>query len=412
MLTDIEIRRTKPRDRIFKLTDSGGLYLAISPTGGRQWRWKYRHGGKDRALSLGAYPQVGLAEARRERDAARSALKSGKDPNLERKRQIERKLNSTFAHMAREWYESRKSGWVDRHAHDVISSLERDVIPEIGQIDMNEIRPRDVLEALRRVERRGAVETAHRLRQRIEEIFAFAMGMGLAEDNPAIVVRKALKPVRRGRQPAVVTLDEAREVLRAAEAIPGHPTTKLALRLLALTVVRSGTIVTTPWEEVLPVLSSDLPVWRVSAERMKLKSHLKRDDSRDHMVPLSGQAVDVLKVLRVDNHRSPFVFPNVRFHHRHMSENALGYLLNRAGFHQRHVPHGWRATFSTIMNERHPADRPVIEMILAHTPENKVAAAYNRALYLDRRRELLQEWADLLLDGQATLKDIVTGPRR
>lgn len=411
-LTDMEIRRAKPRDKTFKLTDSGGLYLAISPTGGRQWRWKFRHGGQERALSLGAYPQVGLAEARRQRDIARDHLKAGKDPSLEKKRQVERRLNSTFEHIAGEWFESRKAGWVPKHASDVRKSLERDIFPEFGQIAMTDIRPRDVLEALRRVEVRGAVETAHRLRQRIEEIFAYAMGMGLAEDNPAVVVARALRPVRKGRQPAVVTLDEARGVLRDAEALPGHPTTKLALRLLALTTVRPGTIISTPWDELLPTLEGDQPVWRIPAARMKLKVQYKLDDSRDHLVPLSRQAVDLIRALHALNHRSPFAFPNVRFHHRHMSENAIGYLLNRAGFHQRHVPHGWRATFSTIMNERYPGDRHVIEAILAHVPENKVAAAYNRALYLDRRRELLQEWADMLLEGQAGLADIVKLPRR
>ncbi|TCK27997.1 site-specific recombinase XerD [Ancylobacter aquaticus] len=410
-LTDIEVRKVQAREKPFKLADSGGLYMFVSPSGARLWRLKYRHAGKEKALAIGPYPAVGLAEARRERDLAKSSLKAGRDPVIDQRRRKEAAADRGFEKIAREWFEVKRRGWTPVHANDVITSLERDVFPEIGARDLTDIVPRDILNLLRLVEQRGAIETGHRLRQRIEDVFAFAMGMGVADDNPATVVAKALAPVVRGRQPAVETIEEAREVLKRAEATPAHPVTKLALRFLALTVVRPGVVITTPWEELDQIDAWD-PVWRVPAARMKLRLEHKNDPRKDHLVPLPRQALDILAHLRKFSARSEFAFPNHRFAQRAMSENAIGYLLNRAGFHHRHVPHGWRATFSTIMNERNPADRHVIEAILAHVPENKVAAAYNRALYLDRRRELLQEWADMLLEGQARLGDIVKMPRR
>jgi integrase len=253
---------------------------------------------------------------------------------------------------------------------------------------------------LRAIEARPAIETARRVRQRMSAVFGFAIASGRATVDPAAMVAGALAPLVKGRQPAVVELAEARQVLRDAEAIPAHPVTRLALRLLALAVVRPGELRGARWEELPP--GADL--WRVPAERMKMK--------RDHAVPLARQAREAIEAVRAITGRGPLVFPSTRHAHRPMSENAIGYLLNRAGYHSRHVPHGGRATFSTVMNERYPRDREVIDLMLAHVPRGKVEAAYNRAEHLARRAELAQAWADLLLEGLPAAAELVTLARR
>lgn len=409
-LTDLAIRSAQPRDKGYKLTDAGGLYLFIAPSGSRLWRLKYRRGGVEKALSIGPYPKVGLAEARRERDSAKLDLAEGKDPIQERDRRREEALNMTFELVAREWHQVNKRGWSPRHAHDVIHTLERDVFPRLGRTPIAEIRVKNVLDVLRPIERRPAPETARRVRQRMQQVFVFAAGMGLLENNPAQVAAGAMAPVIKRRQPAVATIEEARELLMRVNETPSHPITKLALYLLALTAVRPGVITSTPWME-LNKLDPKRPVWQIPATRMKLRVQYKADASRAHLVPLSRQAVEVIEAMKTFSRHSPYVFPNSRYHHEPMSENAMGYLLNRAGYHRQHVPHGWRATFSTVMNERSPADFPIIEMILAHVPE-KVSGAYNRARHIERRRELLQIWADLLMDGLGPSSSIVGGRRR
>jgi integrase len=220
-----------------------------------------------------------------------------------------------------------------------------------------------------------------------------------------------MAPLKKGRQPAVTDLEGAREILRRAESTPASPVTKLALRLLALTALRPGTLITTPWSE-LDNIDPGEPVWVAPAERMKLRLHLKSDETRDHPIPLSWQALDAITTLHKLTGRGPLVFPNGRHAHKPMSENAIGYLLNRAGYHHRHVPHGWRATFSSIMNERFPADSRIIDLMLAHTPKDRVEGAYNRAAHLQRRRELAQIWADLLFEGLPPAEELLQGPRR
>lgn len=413
-LTDAAIRKVKPADKPQKLTDGGGLYLHVTPAGGRHWRWRYEFGGKEKTLTIGSYPEIGLADARSAREDARRILKGGRDPSVVRRHQKAAAVAEsadTFEALAREWHGTMKSQWVPKHAGDVLGSLEADVFPAIGQMPIRDITPPLVLSVLRDIISRPAVETAHRVRQRMSAVFVFAIASGRAETDPAAIVAGALPPITRGRQPAVRTLDEARAVLRAAEAQTAHPVTKLALRLLALTAVRPGTLAATPWSEI-PDLDATAPDWTISAARMKLRKQHKGDADHDHTVALSRQAVDVLKAVRDLTGAGPLVFPNTRHAHRPMSENALGYLLNRAGFHGRHVPHGWRATFSTVMNERFPSDRAVIDLMLSHTPQNKVEAAYNRSLHLARRRALAQEWADLLLEGAPPATALLVGPRR
>jgi integrase len=277
------------------------------------------------------------------------------------------------------------------HAYDVLHSLERDVFPDLGTTPIKDITPANVLSVLRKIEDRSAVETARRIRQRMSAVFVYAIASGRAETDPAAIVQKAMKPVKTGRQPAITDLEQAREILRRADATPASPVTKLALRLLALTSLRPGTLITTPWTE-LDVLDPEVPGWQVPATRMKLRLQYKDDETRDHLVPLSTHALDLIQALRKLTGRTRYLFPNQRHAHRPASENAIGYLLNRTGYHHRHVPHGWRATFSTIMNEQFKHDRHIIDLMLAHVPKDRVEGAYNRAEHLERRIELAQAW--------------------
>ncbi|MBX3543616.1 integrase arm-type DNA-binding domain-containing protein [Chelatococcus sp.] len=414
MLTDVQIRKAKPAEKGYKLTDGAGLHLFVSPAGGKLWRYRYEIGGKEKLLSLGAYPSVSLSDAREMAGRAKTALRNGKDPALlkrEQKLALRHDPSLTFQALAEEWHTLQKPQWAPIHAADVLRSLERDVFPSLGARPLRDISTPEVLELLRGVEKRGSGETARRIRQRISAVFVYAIATGRGETDPAGIVRGAMAPVIKRRQPAITDLAEARVMLQRVDETPGHPVTKLAIRLLALTAVRPGTLATTPWYE-FNALDADDPIWQIPSARMKLLKQFKDDEARDHLVPLSRQAIETIGALRALTGRGPFVFPNGRHAHKPMSENAMGYMLNRAGYHQRHVPHGWRSTFSTVMNERNRADRPVIDLMLAHVAKDRVEGAYNRAEHLERRREIAQEWADLIMVGQRAPADLLALPRK
>ena len=404
MLTTAAIKAAQPKERKYKLYDEKGLFLEFTPSGGKLWRFRYKIGGKEKLLALGAYPEVSLLKARAARDEARQALVKGIDPSLDRKVRRAKATNSdlTFEAMARAWHALRRPAWSQQHGVQVLDSLEKNVFPALGKIPIDDITAPMLLPVLRKIENR-APETAHRVRQRISEVYVYAISQGHATINPAAMLDRAMAPVVKGRQPAITDLDEVKKLLREAEAIPAHPATKLAMRLLALTAVRPGNVAGALWHE-FEGLDGKEPLWRIPAERMKMK--------REHVVPLASQAVAVIEAVRALTGRFPFVFPNTRHAHKPMSENAMGYLLNRAGYHGRHVPHGWRSSFSTIMNELYRADRQIIDLMLAHSPSDATEAAYNRAAHMGRRRELAQEWADLLLVGAVEPTELLHGPRR
>lgn len=397
MLSDAEIRRAKPADKPYKLADTGNLHLYIPPTGARVWRMRYRHQGKENILTIGPYPAVTLAQAREHRDAAKASLRKGIDPAVVKKQRVIENQTNTFESLTREWHTLQKKMWTKVHAADVLGSLERDIFPDLGRMPVNEITPPMVLDALRKIEARPAIETAKRVRQRMSAVFVFAIASGRGVNDPAAIVEGALAPLIKGKQPAVRTLEEAREVLKRCEEIPAHPVTRLAMRFLAITVVRPGELRGAAYSEI------DGALWTIPAPRMKMK--------REHLVSLPTQALEILQVLR-DLTTGHLLFPSARHAHRPMSENALGYLLNRAGYHHKHVPHGWRATFSTVMNELYPLESKIIDAMLAHAPKDKIEGAYNRALYIERRKELGQEWADMLLAGRPGPVELIGLPQR
>ncbi len=413
MLTEMQVKNAKTRDKDYKLADSEGLYLYVTAKGHRSWRMKYRFAGKERRLVLGSYPEMGLRKARDRKADARRLLREGRDPGIEAaKVRLELAVASanTFEALARGWHALQKDRWTPIHARDVIGSLENEVFPWVGKLPISEIDEPLVLSVLRKIEKRGAIETAHRVRQRMSAVFVHAIAEGAASRDPAGVVTKALKPVPRARKrPALVSVDALHDMIRKTEAEPASPLTKLASRFLALTAQRPGMIRALPWCEIENVDwhgegAAPDALWRVPASRMKLMLDLKSDESFEHLVPLPGEAVAVLRAAHVLTGRGPLVFPGNRNARVPMSENTLSYFYNRCGYQGRHVPHGWRASFSTIMNEwaergGTPGDRHVIDLMLAHVPEGVSGSegAYNRAAFLQRRREIADAWGAMLL---------------
>lgn len=424
-LTDAKVKAAKPRDKPYKLSDGNQLYLYVTPAGGRHWRMNYAFGRNpklpgrlvQKTVTFGAYPAITLGEARGKRDAVKAMLAEGRDPAMEKR--IQAQLNETaglrsFEAIARIWWAKNAPGWSAHHKSDVIRSLERDVFPHIGDLPIERITTPRLLEVLVAIQERPAIETAHRIRQRISDVFTHAIGSGVVAANPAADIRKAMKKIPSAvSQPAIVDLTGLRQLLIDAESTPADVVTKLALRFIALTAVRPGEVAGARWcefEDMVPrygikageEVRLDQPLWRIPSSRMKGDQDRKAEKGGDHLVPLAHQAVELLIVLKALTGHSELLFPNNRSIRKPMSENTLRALLIRAGYHQRHVPHGFRAAFSTIMNERarehgDAGDRPIIDLMLAHVPKDKVESAYNRAAFMPRRRELAQEWADVLL---------------
>jgi integrase len=397
MLTNGAVKAAAAQSRPYKMSDAGGLYLYVTPAGTKSWRLKYRWQGKEKLLVIGRFPGISLAEARQRREDAKAKIRQGMDPSSN-----EEKLE-TFEQVARAWYRHNENGWSPAHAGDVLASLERDVFPAIGARAIASIEPPELLEVLRLVESRGRIETARRQRQRLSAIFGYGIARGLTDRDPAEHVGRAMSTARPVRpQPALTIAEECRELLAAADRQSGRPATKLASRFLALTAVRLEAVRGMRWSEIED-LDGDAPVWRVPPVRMKLKKSKKNDPRFAQLVPLSSQAVAVLREAAQEfgygadlPQDDDLVFPR-RDRSRPIGESAIGALYDRAGFSGRHVPHGWRSSFSTILNETLGPDAASdIDRALAHSPKDKVEAAYNRAELLGRRRALFESWGELL----------------
>jgi len=398
MLTNGAVKTAAAQTRAYKMSDTGGLYLFVTPAGCKSWRLKYRRHGKEKLLVIGRFPEISLGEARSRREEAKAQLRAGGDPS------VAREVLETFEQLSQAWYRHAEGAWSPTHAADVLASLERDVFPAIGARPAGSIEPRELLQVLREVESRGCAETARRLRQRLSAIFGFGIAEGLVQSDPAQHLGRAMISVRLPRpQPALVDLDECRELLAASDREPVQVSTRLASRFLALTAVRLEAVRGMRWAEIED-LDGAAPLWRVPAARMKLKKAKKSDERFAHLVPLSIQAVAVLRdaAREMGYDAAPpaeaLIFPG-RDRERPIGEGAIGALYGRAGFSGRHVPHGWRSSFSTILNEAlagDPAARADVDRALAHSPKDKVEAAYNRAQLLERRRALFDRWGSML----------------
>ena len=380
-LTDAACRAARPRRTAYKLADGRGMYLLVQPAGARLWRLKYRHGGKERTYSIGIFGDVSLAEARARRDQAREWLRQGKDPTIERR--VAKAIAGaeqavTFKAIAEEWL-SRQS-YSEQHLTAQRVRLDRDLLPHLGSLPIAEITPALVLEALRRVERRGTFETAAKCRRMVSQVFRFAVQTARAKSDPAALLAGALSPPRTVHRATIATAEMPR-LFRALAAVPAELNTKLAAYWLILTASRTAEMRFATWGEI------DGQRWRIPASRMKMK--------REHVVPLSEQAQAILRAarpLRASDASDALLFPGFT-RHGALSENALLALLARAGYFGRQTAHGFRASFSTWAHEVHEADPDVIEACLAHVKDG-VRGIYNRSTYLSRRLELLQAWAD------------------
>ena len=390
-LSDVAIRKAKPGPKMYKLSDGDGLFLLVQPTGAKWWRFKYFFDGKEKSLSLGIYPDIGLADARERRAQARKQVAMGQDPSQlrqEDRRQTLLKSGNTFESVAREWHKTRFHKWTPLHARKIMRAFEIDIFPKLGLRPIADIKATiDLLDALRKVESRGARETAHRILQNCGQVFTYAVVTQRIERSPAADLRGALEPVEK-KNNAYLKEEELPEFLAKLNAYDGHPLTRLAIRLLLLTFVRTIELRGARWSEI----NWEKADWRIPAERMKMREQ--------HIVPLSSQSLALLRELQKISGESEYVFPNIQKPSGSISENTLLYALYRMGYHGRATGHGFRATASTVLNEN--GFRPdIIERQLGHCERNKVRAAYNHAQYLPDRRAMMQWWADYL-DGAAS----------
>src|SRR5579884_811475 len=389
-LSDSKVRNAKPRMKPYKIADGEGLFLCITPSGGKYWRLKYFFGGKEKLLALGVYPEITLADARERRAQARKSLAMGQDPGeakKEAKRLATLKSANTFDAVAREWFEKRKAGWAPSSARTMLDRLERHAFPKLGPRPIADIMAPEVLAMLRGVEGRGTVHTARRVMQLCGQVFMYAIATGRAERNPVPDLRGAIGTTVVKHRPYLHAA-ELPEFLRKLTSYDGDLQTRLALRLLLLTFVRTIELRGAEWPEI----DWDKAEWRIPAQRMKMNEL--------HIVPLSKQAIAVLRELEKLTGIQRHVFPNQHNPAKFMSENTVLYALYRMGYHSRATGHGFRSTASTILNE-HGFRADVIERQLAHSERNSVRAAYNHAQYLPERRKMMQWWADYLDDMAA-----------
>jgi len=395
-LTDTAIRNAKPgktpagtvTTKPYKMADAGGLYLEITPTGGKYWRLKYRIGGKEKRLSLGVYPDVPLAKARERRDEARKRLADGIDPSEHRKAtkaaRSDRAANS-FEVVAREWYGKLAPTWNPAHGDRIIRRLERDIFPWIGGRPVAEVTAPELLAVLRRIEARGAVETAHRALGNCGQVFRYAIATGRAERDPSSDLRGALPPVKGAHFAAVTEPERFAEVLSALDGYIGTPTVQCALRLTPLVFVRPGELRKARWADI----DLDAAEWRYTVTKT----------GTPHIVPLATQAVAILRELHKLTGRSEFVFPGARTNGRPMSDNAILAAMRRLGIPKEEmIGHGFRAVARTILDEVLGVRPDLIEHQLAHAVRDPNGRAYNRTAHLPERRKMMQAWADYL-DG-------------
>ncbi|CAQ84820.1 MULTISPECIES: tyrosine-type recombinase/integrase [Photorhabdus] len=384
-LTDLAIKRAKPKEKAYTLADGNGLSLLIDTKGSKGWRYRYQFAGKTKMISLGVYPVVTLTEARAKRDEARKLVANGINPSEARKAEKTAAINQTehtFKNIALEWYNSRKDRWSVGYREDMMSAFENDVFPYIGDRPIAEIKPLELLEVLSIMEKRGTTEKLKKVRQRCGEVWKYAIITGRAEYNPAPDLASAFIPHKREHY-AHLSVGELPEFLRSIDKYMGSQIVRTALRILILTGVRPGELRKAEWSEI----DLDKAIWEISAEKMKMR--------RAHIVPLSEQVINLLKQIQPISGSYQYVFPSRTDYRKHLSDMALNTMIRRMGYSGRATGHGFRHTMSTILHEQnYPSEW--IETQLAHVDKNSIRGTYNHAQYLDGRREMLQWYADYM----------------
>ncbi|MGD0231164.1 MAG: integrase arm-type DNA-binding domain-containing protein [Syntrophorhabdales bacterium] len=401
-LSDAKVKNAKPEKMEYRLFDGGGLFLLVTPSGGRYWHFKFRFEGKERRISFGTYPEISLVEARERRDEARKQIARGVDPGAVRKamKQAGTAEAETFEVIAREWYGKFSSKWSETYTKAVTSRLEQNLFPWVGNRPINEIKAAELLACLRRAEGRGALELAHKLRTIAGQIFRYAVATGRADRDCSADLRGALpQPVER-HHAAITDPKEVAPLLRAIDGYEGGFVVRCALQLSPLLFVRPGELRTAEWDEI------DLEdrAWNIPAHKMKMRL--------PHLVPLSIQAVEILTELRPLTGASKYVFPSGRSLARPMSNNAVNAALRRMGFDKETMTgHGFRAMARTILDEVLQVRPDYIEHQLAHAVRDPNGRAYNRTAHLEGRREMMQLWADYL-DGLKQGAQVLTMKRK
>ena len=398
MLTDVTVRNAKASDKPFKLSDERGMHLLVTPAGGKRWRLAYRFGRKQKLLSLGSYPDVSLARAREKRDEARRLVAEGIDPSAKRKAE-KMATADTFRAVAEEFLTQREKGWAPTHASKVKARLEW-LYPFIGDRPIGAIEAPELLRPVRTIEECGKGETAKRTLLNAGQVFRFAVATGRARHDPTADLRGALAPVRGKHHPAVIEPKAFGDLVRAIDGYPGEPVTRAALRLLPLVFTRPGELRLAEWAE----FDLDCATWSIPSQRMKMK--------QPHSVPLSAQAVTILREIQPLTGRRRLVFPSLRSHERPMADATLTVALRRLGFTRDEVvPHGFRATARTLLDEVLGVRPDLIEHQLAHAVKDPNGRAYNRTAHLAERRKMMQEWANYC-DALKKSADVIPFPAR
>ncbi len=383
-LTATTIKTCKPKDKAYKLTDGGGLYLLVSPSGGKWWRFDYRFQSKRKTLSMGVYPAISLKDARDRRDEAKKQLANGIDPAMVRKSQKHQQSQpNTFEAVAREWHDKFKPGWSDTHASRLLRLLERDIFPWLGSMPVSDVSSPLLLQTIRRIETRS-LDTAHRAMQNCGQVFRYAIATGRQQNDPTHALKGAIPPIRDNHFASITHPEQIGPLLRAIEGYKGEFITQSALRLGPLVFVRPGELRHAEWSEI----NLEIGEWRIPSEKMKM--------GQPHIVPLARQSVVLLTELQPLTGTGKYLFPSVRSLDRPISENTINAALRRLGYTKDEMTgHGFRSMASTLLNEQ-GWNRDHIERQLAHAERNKIRAAYNYADYLPERRKMMQAWADYL----------------
>ena len=392
-LTDIAVKSAKPQDKPYKLTDGDGMYLLVTATG-KYWRLDYRYLGKRKTLAIGVYPIITLADARERRHEARKSLANNVDPSeskVSARKEAIRNASVTFELVAREWHQKNTVKWTPKNTVRTLSLLERAIFPYIGKLPIADIKPSELLETIQLIERRGNIQTAHRAMMNCGQVFRYAMATDRASKDISFVLRGSLTPIVEKHHASIQDPKKIGLLLRDIDEYDGLFVTKCALKLAPLLFVRPGELRQAEWSE----FNLDEAEWKIPAEKMKMKSV--------HIVPLSNQALEIIKELKNHTGHVKYLFPGLRSSDRAMSDNTVNAALRRLGYDKDEMSgHGFRSMASTILHEQGwPHD--AIERQLAHADRNKISAAYNYADYLPKRKEMMQKWADYLDELKANV---------